>query len=52
MVQEPSLTTIKNLSQSVIDVFNDDDCEMDKLAYAEDIMKQIQNICDKELNRE
>ena len=50
MTQESSYTTIKNLAQSVIDVFYDDDCEMDKLAYTEDIMRQIQNICDKELS--
>ena len=42
---ESPITTINNLAQSVIDTFYDEDCDMDKAAYAEDIMRQIQNIC-------
>ena len=42
---ESAINTINNLAQSVIDVFYDDDCDMDKTAYAEDIMRQIKNIC-------
>ena len=42
---ESAITTINNLAQSVIDVFYNDNCDMDKTAYAEDIMRQIKNIC-------
>ena len=42
---ESPITTINNLAQSVIDVFYNEDCNMDKTAYAEDIMRQIKNIC-------
>lgn len=42
---ESPITTINNLAQSVIDTFYDEDCSMDKLAYTEDIIKQIKNIC-------
>ena len=42
---EPLITTINNLAQSVIDVFYNEDCDMDKTSYTENIMRQIQNIC-------
>ena len=42
---ESPITTINNLAQSVIDVFYNDDCDMDKTAYVEDIARQIQNVC-------
>ena len=44
---ENSISTINNLAQSIIDVFYDDDCEMDKTSYTEDVLRQIQNICQK-----
>ena len=44
---ENSISTINNLAQSIIDVFYDDDCEMDKTSYAEDVLKQIQSICNR-----
>ena len=42
---ESPITTINNLAQSVIDTFYNEDCSIDKLAYTEDIMRQIKNIC-------
>jgi hypothetical protein len=42
---ESPITTINNLAQSVIDTFYNEDCSMDKLAYTEDVMRQIKNIC-------
>ena len=44
---ETPMETISNLAQSVIDIFYDEDCDMDKLAYTEDVMRQIQSICRK-----
>ena len=42
---ESPITTINNLAQSVIDTFYNEDCSIDKTAYAEDVMRQIKNIC-------
>ena len=47
---ESPYTTIKNLAQSCLDDFEEMDIEQ-QLDFTRDVLKQIQDICDKETRK-
>ena len=47
-MEETPMETISNLAQSVIDIFYNEDCSIDKTNYTETTMRQIQKLCKKE----